>query len=97
MEKPTDKRLPGIASVYGRRQFMRDAAIGLRARGPCWRAGDYYNGGSQVVPVDQRSNGGTWYLLGTYNFNAGTTGNNVYISNDANGWVIMDAVKFVPV
>jgi hypothetical protein len=29
------------------------------------------------------------------NFYAGSTGNNVYISSDTNGWVIMDAVKFV--
>jgi hypothetical protein len=56
----------------------------------------YFNGGPQVVRVDQRSNGGRWNYLGTFNFNAGTTGNNLYISNDANGWVMMDAVKFVP-
>jgi hypothetical protein len=53
-----------------------------------------YAGGSTPLSVNQRI-GGVWQLLGTFNFNAGTTGN-VLIRNDgANGYVIADAVKFV--
>lgn len=51
--------------------------------------------GTTRVTVDQRMNGGVWVLLGTYTFNAGTTGS-VLISNAAtNGYVIADAVRFV--
>ena len=34
----------------------------------------YYSGGSDTVTVDQKFNGGTWNLLGTYYFDAGTNG-----------------------
>jgi len=44
---------------------------------------------------NQTLNNNTWMLLGTYFFNAGTSGN-VTIRNDgANGFVIADAVEFV--
>ncbi|THF84587.1 golvesin C-terminal-like domain-containing protein [Cohnella fermenti] len=59
-----------------------------------------YSGATSTVPVDQRSNGGVWNLLGTYAFQAGTSGS-VTIRNDAlatpDGYVVADAVKFVPV
>lgn len=52
-------------------------------------------GGTSTVTVNQKTNGGTWNLLGTFAFNAGTTGA-VKVRNDgANGYVIADAVKFV--
>jgi alpha-L-rhamnosidase len=53
----------------------------------------YYNGGNQTISVDQRTNGGQWILLGTFNFATGTSGY-VKITNAANDYVIADAVKF---
>ncbi|MDF3055998.1 MAG: hypothetical protein K0R17_213 [Rariglobus sp.] len=58
--------------------------------------------GNQTINVDQRANGSQWYSLGTYTFNAGTTGN-VLITNAYTGplpipsqcYVIADAVRFV--
>ncbi|MBB6637696.1 polysaccharide lyase family 8 super-sandwich domain-containing protein [Cohnella thailandensis] len=59
-----------------------------------------HNGTASTVAVDQRSNGGVWNLIGTYAFQAGT-GGSVTIRNDAlaspDGYVVADAVKFVPV
>ncbi len=56
----------------------------------------YYNGGSQTIPQNQQINGDTWVKLGTWNFAAGTAGY-VRLADNANGQVIADAVKFVPV
>lgn len=56
-----------------------------------------YSGGSQTVSVNQQVNGGTWNLLGTFNFAAGTSGN-VKITDgfpDAGMVVMADAIKFV--
>lgn len=50
------------------------------------------------VVVDQRINGGVWNLLGTFNFNQ--SGGNYYyvtLSDQADGYVIADAIKVVPV
>ena len=56
-----------------------------------------HTGGTAEFFVDQQFNGGTWYQLGTFNFNAGT-GGNVTVRNDgASNYVIADAVKFVQV
>ncbi|WP_168122345.1 glycoside hydrolase family 9 protein [Paenibacillus sp. HB172176] len=53
-----------------------------------------YDGGSDVVYVNQSTNGGVWNLLGTYEFDA-STGGVVTISNTGTtGYVIADAVKF---
>ncbi len=58
-----------------------------------------YNGGSATVSVNQQANGGTWNLLGTYNFAAGTTGNIRIQDNftDTTQVVMADAIKFVSV
>ena len=53
-----------------------------------------YNGGSDTVDVNQEINGNQWNYLGTYNFTAGTSGT-VVLTNDANEYVIADAVRFV--
>jgi hypothetical protein len=45
--------------------------------------------------VNQEINGGQWNLLGTFPFIAGTSGH-VVLSDDANDYVIADAIKFVP-
>ena len=47
----------------------------------------------ETVTVNQRENGGQWNLLGTYPFSARTQGY-VVLSNDANGYVIADAIKW---
>jgi len=54
--------------------------------------------GQYTRSVNQRINGGTWYLLGRYPFNAGyATGNGSITiwATGANGYVVADAVKFV--
>ncbi|MDW7679001.1 MAG: putative glycoside hydrolase [bacterium] len=51
-------------------------------------------GGTSVGIIDQSKNHGKWNYIGTYNFVAGTSGY-LKISNNANGVVIADAVKFV--
>ena len=48
-----------------------------------------------TVSVDQRSGGGEWFKLGTYKMSSLT--GRVQVSDDADGYVIADAVKFVPV
>lgn len=51
--------------------------------------------GTVSCQVDQRSNGGLWFSLGVYSFNRGN-GGNVQISNTGtNGFVVVDAVRFV--
>jgi YD repeat-containing protein len=56
----------------------------------------YYKGGvSQPIPVDQTTpnSKGAWVTLGTYPFDAGTTGK-VVLGDVANKTVIADAVRF---
>ncbi|MBI2524427.1 MAG: hypothetical protein HYV93_00430, partial [Candidatus Rokubacteria bacterium] len=51
-------------------------------------------GGTTVVTENQQVNGGSWQLLGTFTFNAGTGG---YLQlSDANGLAVADAVRWVP-
>ena len=53
--------------------------------------------GTTTVTENEQIDNGTWESLGTYTFNAGTSGN-VKISNaGTNGYVIADAVEFIPV
>lgn len=51
-------------------------------------------GGNATVTANQEQNSGAWQLLGTYTFNAGNA--TVSLSDEANGYVIADAVMFVP-
>ncbi len=53
-------------------------------------------GGNTVVTVNQKQNNGIWMLLGTFTMDSGQ-GHQVSLSDDANGFVIADAVKVVPV
>lgn len=49
---------------------------------------------SQKVTVNQTINAGAWFLLGSYNFEAGAKGY-VFVNNKgANGNIVADAVKF---
>jgi hypothetical protein len=50
--------------------------------------------GSSTVVEDQRINGGQWNLLGTYTFDAGTSGY-IELNNAANGYVVADGIKIV--
>ena len=50
--------------------------------------------GSFNTTVNQQKNGGVWNLLGTYEFNVGTSGNVVISNTGTNGYMIADAVKF---
>ena len=50
--------------------------------------------GSTTVTMNQETQGGTWVSLGVYNFNAGTA--SVVLSDDANQFVIADAIRLVP-
>ncbi len=50
---------------------------------------------SPVVTVDLTENGGTWYKLGTYTFDAGGS-EYVTLTDEATAFVVADAVAFVP-
>ncbi len=52
-----------------------------------------YHNGQSVGIIDQTKNHGRWNSLGTYFFNIGTSGY-VELTNNANGVVIADAVRF---
>ncbi|AZT84105.1 hypothetical protein EHN06_11465 [Marinobacter sp. NP-4(2019)] len=47
---------------------------------------------TETVTVDQRENGGQWFKLGTYRMS--TLTGRVTVSNDADGWVVADAILF---
>jgi len=53
-----------------------------------------HSGGSSEVIVNQMAGGGTWSLLGIYNFNSGAA--TVSVNDQADGYVIADAVMFLP-
>lgn len=56
-------------------------------------------GGATTVRVDMQGpvgGGGEWLSLGVYEFSAGTDGS-VMLSDDANGYVVADAVRFTEV
>lgn len=55
-----------------------------------------HDGGQTAVKVDQRKNGKRWYRLGAFGFTAGQS-YSVSLSDKANGYVVADAVKLVPV
>lgn len=54
-----------------------------------------HQGGTSTLVVNQRTNGGIWYSLGEYTFDAGTGGRVVIRNDGADGYVIADAVSFV--
>jgi len=79
-----------------------------------WTAGDgrindakytiNHAGGSDLVVVDQKTNGGQWNYLGTYNFNSGTSGSVSvsdestdpnYVPGSISDSVCADAVRFL--
>jgi RHS repeat-associated protein len=52
-------------------------------------------GGATPVVVNQQANGGAWQLLGTYTLSPGA-GHKVNLTDQADGYVVADAVRFVP-
>ena len=52
-------------------------------------------GGTTVITRDQRTGGGQWQSLGTFQFNAGTAGY-VQVSDVNGGTVSADAIRWVP-
>ena len=51
--------------------------------------------GSDTVSLNQKQNGGQWQLVGTYTLNANTS-HNITLSDEADGYVIADAVTLLP-
>jgi lysophospholipase L1-like esterase len=54
-----------------------------------------HSGGTTSVTRNQQLNNGVWVSLGSYTFPAGTVGSVLIRNDDANGFVIADAVRFV--
>lgn len=53
-----------------------------------------FNGGSQTIRLNQEQNGGVWYKLGTDTFPFVTTApGSVVLGNDADDFVVADAIK----
>jgi hypothetical protein len=55
----------------------------------------YYDGGSERTLVNQALGGSQWTFLGRFPFAMGSSGH-IGLSDDADGYVAVDAVKFVP-
>ncbi|RAO06951.1 FAD-dependent oxidoreductase [Micromonospora noduli] len=56
-----------------------------------------YSGGLVTRTVNQRQSGGQWVPLGTYQFTAGSDGSVLIRTEDTDGHVVADAVRFVRV
>lgn len=58
----------------------------------------HHASGATTIDINQTLNGGAWFVLGTFNFSAGTNGR-VVLGNDAESAkvVLADAVRFNPV
>lgn len=54
-----------------------------------------YAGGLITRTVDQRQAGGQWVALGTYPFTAGSDGSVLIRTEETDGFVVADAVRFV--
>ncbi|CAG7641031.1 hypothetical protein ACFQI7_11960 [Paenibacillus allorhizosphaerae] len=54
-----------------------------------------HSGSTDTIIVNQRANGGKWIWVGRFNFIAGTSGYVKIRTDDTDGYVIADAVRFV--
>src|SRR5437764_230699 len=52
--------------------------------------------GARAIAVDQRSAGGNWHSIGTFDFAAGSPDQGVRLTDKADGIVVADAVRWVP-
>jgi hypothetical protein len=75
--------------------FARWTALSNRASNVPYEIA--HAGGTTIVYRSQRVSNNTWVSLGTYTFNAGTSGGVTVGTAGTNGYVIVDAVKFSPV
>ena len=55
-----------------------------------------HGSGATPVSVNQQQGGGAWNLLGTFSLSPGMT-HNIALTDQANGYVIADAIRLVPV
>lgn len=55
-----------------------------------------FEGGSATFLLNEQTNGGTWNLLGSFNFAAGSSGNVVVRNDGASSYAVADAVQFIP-
>jgi hypothetical protein len=55
-----------------------------------------HSGGTTTRTVDQRVSGGQWVSLGTFTFAAGSAGSVLIRTESTTGYVVADAVRFVP-
>ncbi|MDY6836624.1 MAG: hypothetical protein SWH78_01500 [Thermodesulfobacteriota bacterium] len=57
----------------------------------------YYSGGPTTIDVNQKIQTGDWnYIGGPFTFTASPSSGSVEVSDDANGYVITDAIKWDP-
>jgi hypothetical protein len=54
----------------------------------------YGGGQTRMIPIDQRTDGGRWIHIGDFEYQEGEEGS-VVLSNNADGYVIADAIKIV--
>jgi hypothetical protein len=80
----------GIYAIYLR---WRSSNAGLAASVP---VDIVHADGTTTTLVNQRLYGGTWVKLGTYRFTAGTAGSIRIRTDGTTGYVIADAVRWVP-
>jgi len=88
------KLSPELATAGTYEVYLRWTASGNRASNA--PIDIIHSSGTDLVQVDQKSNGGTWVSLGIYDFNAGSSGSVIIRNEGANGYVIADAVRFSP-
>ncbi|WP_442506611.1 Calx-beta domain-containing protein [Novipirellula sp. SH528] len=86
---------PTIPSAGSYEVFVNYTSGSSRASNAAYEV-DSQNGTS-IVRVDQRTGGGVYQSLGTFNFLAGTSGSVTLRGADADGFVVGDAVQFVRV
>ncbi|HVU35343.1 MAG TPA: MBG domain-containing protein [Opitutaceae bacterium] len=55
-----------------------------------------YSGGTRTVYVNQQTNGGTWFGLGTFPFDAGSIDSVLLRTTGTSAVVVADAIEFVP-
>lgn len=87
------KFTPTITSTGNYDVYVRWTAAGNRATNAPIDV--TYASGTSTFTVNQQANNGTWVLLGTFAFNAGTTGNVTVRNDGANGYVVADAAMFI--
>lgn len=56
-----------------------------------------HSSGTSALKLNQRANGNTWNLLGTFRFDKGSAGSVSFSNEGTNGYVIVDAIRLVAV